>query len=263
MIAAGPTALGRGGSPRRLALDIEGHGRDALGEALDRPTRTVGWFTEITPVAFELSAPAAAKFDPPRPATRLGVSRRRRAGHRGLGALRCLPRDAALRERAEAVPDPAIAFNYLGELRGRGAASVSVPLPGSSTRTKRPWVPLDFGPRSDSGSSSAAVRLGRTTSRGPTGIGNQRHGVDEIDEAFGVGRGELPGGIDVVIDVDQRDVADLAEDRLLGGGREFFEFGAGGGQFGGALAGELADEVEDDAGVHVGGFAVERTRCRP
>ena len=100
----------------------------------------MGWFTDMAPVAFELSATAAAVSDPPRPATWLGVSRRRRAGRRGLGALRCLPRDAALRQRAEAVPDPAMAFNYLGELRGRGAASVSVRLPGSSTRTKAALV---------------------------------------------------------------------------------------------------------------------------
>ena len=56
-----------------------------------------------------------------------------------------------------------------------------------------------------------------------------------------------------MININQPDVADLAEPRLLGGGREFFEFGTHRSVSSEALlAGELADEVEDDAGVHVG-----------
>ena len=91
VIAAGLSALGRWAGPRRLALDIEGHGRDALGEALD-VTRTVGWFTEITPVAFELSAPAAADSDRHGPrrgsASRGGAARPPRAGCPALPAAR-------------------------------------------------------------------------------------------------------------------------------------------------------------------------------
>ncbi|HWU91137.1 MAG TPA: amino acid adenylation domain-containing protein, partial [Kofleriaceae bacterium] len=104
-----------------LSVDLEGHGRHPLGDALADLdlSRTVGWFTAIYPVQIDL-APAASLGDA------LRASRRalRQVPHRGLGygVLRYLatdPRAAALRE----LPAPQLLFNYLGQLDAAGTAA--------------------------------------------------------------------------------------------------------------------------------------------
>ena len=96
---------------RGLLLDLEGHGREDLGGGLDL-TRTVGWFTAIYPVWLALADPA----DPG--ACLLAVKEQlRRVPGRGVGygLLRYLRAGAARAELA-ALPQPEIAFNYLGQL---------------------------------------------------------------------------------------------------------------------------------------------------
>ena len=92
-----------------FVIDIEGHGRDVLGDEVD-VSRTVGWFTTIAPVLFRLetrdvgSAVAAVR-------KRMQELPRHGAGY---GLLRYLATDTILRERLASVGYAQIAFNYLG-----------------------------------------------------------------------------------------------------------------------------------------------------
>src|ERR1043165_6493154 len=55
LLTALVTALGNWTGERRVLLELEGHGREEIGEVVD-VTRTVGWFTTIYPVVLEVSA---------------------------------------------------------------------------------------------------------------------------------------------------------------------------------------------------------------
>jgi non-ribosomal peptide synthase protein (TIGR01720 family) len=57
LLTALVTALGNWTGERRVLLELEGHGREEIGEDVD-VTRTVGWFTTIYPVVLEVSAGA-------------------------------------------------------------------------------------------------------------------------------------------------------------------------------------------------------------
>ncbi|MGC0153206.1 amino acid adenylation domain-containing protein [Chromobacterium vaccinii] len=94
-----------------LALTMEGHGRD--GDALD-VSDTVGWFTAMYPLAVTGLAGAS-----PQRLLRLAKRALRAvpAGGAGYGALRHLAGDADARALA-ALPEPQIAFNYLGQFDG-------------------------------------------------------------------------------------------------------------------------------------------------
>ena len=121
LVAAGVVAaLARWLGRRACGLDVEGHGRDLLDDWLD-VSRTVGWFTSITPVLF---TPPAIDSDP-WPLVR-HVAERMTAAPKGAGAygvLRYLARDEGVRARATAVGDVAVAFNYMGRVDGRGSAA--------------------------------------------------------------------------------------------------------------------------------------------
>ncbi len=99
-----------------LPLDLEGHGRDILGESLD-VSRTVGWFTTVFPVRLTLPQGAGDEAEPRLDAVVRAVRQAldalplRGAAH---GLLRYLSPDAAIRERLAAQPRPAVLFNYLG-----------------------------------------------------------------------------------------------------------------------------------------------------
>jgi non-ribosomal peptide synthase protein (TIGR01720 family) len=121
----------------RCALTLEGHGREPLVEELDL-ARTVGWFTSIFPVAFEL---------PP---------------HTGVGAtikyvketLRAIPNRGAgygilrylAEPRVELAPLPPLAFNYLGRFdTGADGWFAPAPEPGPETASPElalPWLEL-------------------------------------------------------------------------------------------------------------------------
>ncbi|MEA2694548.1 MAG: hypothetical protein QOJ16_3935, partial [Acidobacteriota bacterium] len=96
-----------GGS--RIAVDLEGHGREEIGAGLDL-TRTVGWLTTLFPVELAAGDSEAAALvttkETLRALPRHGL---------GYGVLRWLtggPGGAALAAR----PVPAVGFNYLGRL---------------------------------------------------------------------------------------------------------------------------------------------------
>jgi hypothetical protein len=89
-----------------VRVNLESHGRDALGETID-VSRTVGWFTALYPVTLETAADAT-------PSERLAdvKERVRAATARGpaYGWLRHAPGGDVLAAPAE------ISFNYLGRL---------------------------------------------------------------------------------------------------------------------------------------------------
>ncbi|MBT2890617.1 non-ribosomal peptide synthetase, partial [Streptomyces sp. McG2] len=94
----------------RLAVHLEGHGREELFADLDL-TRTVGWFTSIYPVA--LALPEGEGWGPAVTAVKEQL---RAIPERGIGY-------GALRHLGDALPDrpePRISFNYLGRLDGLG-----------------------------------------------------------------------------------------------------------------------------------------------
>jgi len=93
-------------------LDVEGHGREDVLDGVDT-SRTVGWFTSISPVLLELhpgldlSAGLAAV-----------QAQLRAVPERGFpyGAARYLAEDAAVSQALQRLPRAQIAFNYLGQV---------------------------------------------------------------------------------------------------------------------------------------------------
>ena len=128
---AGPGRL-RDGRASRVLVDLEGHGREELFADVDL-SRTVGWFTSLTPVL--LPVPAGG-----RRATRCASVRDslRRLPHRGIGfgLLRYLRTRGRSRQR----------------LRGaaRGAGGLQLPRPvrrhGRRQRASSPWRTSPLGP---------------------------------------------------------------------------------------------------------------------
>jgi amino acid adenylation domain-containing protein/non-ribosomal peptide synthase protein (TIGR01720 family) len=97
------------GYDRRLLVDLEGHGREELF-AVDL-SRTVGWFTTLTPLLLDLKETGGPGDD------LRSVKEQLRAvpGHGiGYGLLRYLGEDAAADLRSS--PQPEVLFNYLGQI---------------------------------------------------------------------------------------------------------------------------------------------------
>ncbi|MDR3398634.1 MAG: amino acid adenylation domain-containing protein [Pandoraea sp.] len=111
LVAALAQAVGEWTGAARIALCVEGHGRDEVAgtEAFDL-TRTLGWFTSVYPVAVDVAAS-------PRE-TLFALKRAWRAVPRaglGFGALR-YHGDASTRDTMAALPQGRITFNYLGRV---------------------------------------------------------------------------------------------------------------------------------------------------
>ncbi|WP_437325952.1 non-ribosomal peptide synthase/polyketide synthase [Sorangium sp. So ce381] len=120
------------------AIDVEGHGREALdGEDLDL-SRTVGWFTSVYPVLLEI-APGAA----PGAVLKAVKEQLRRVPRRGLpyGAVRELG-TGAIADRLRRLPAPGVGFNYLGQwdqVVGAGARfSLAAESPGAQHDPRSP-----------------------------------------------------------------------------------------------------------------------------
>jgi amino acid adenylation domain-containing protein/non-ribosomal peptide synthase protein (TIGR01720 family) len=95
-----------------LVVDVEGHGRESIDEALDLG-RTVGWFTTIAPIALTLPSAVADAGAPLR-----AVKEQLRAvpgGGLAYMAIRFASADAAARAAAASMRAE-IGFNYLGQL---------------------------------------------------------------------------------------------------------------------------------------------------
>ncbi|VVE25316.1 non-ribosomal peptide synthetase [Pandoraea anhela] len=111
LVAALAQAVGEWTGAGRVALCVEGHGRDEVPgtEAFDL-TRTLGWFTSVYPVAVDVStSPRETLF-----ALKRSWRAIARAGL-GFGALR-YHGDDEVRAAMAALPQGRVTFNYLGRI---------------------------------------------------------------------------------------------------------------------------------------------------
>ncbi|MEU1949464.1 condensation domain-containing protein, partial [Streptomyces sp. NPDC020125] len=122
LLAALALALSRWTGQERVSVELEGHGREDILDGVDL-SRTVGWFTTMYPVSFELpDIPEGGPAD----WRGLVKSVRRRlrtvpGNGFGFGALRAFG-PPELRERlSRHGAGPQIVFNYLGQWDARSA----------------------------------------------------------------------------------------------------------------------------------------------
>jgi non-ribosomal peptide synthase protein (TIGR01720 family) len=110
-----------------LLVELEGHGREEIpGTALEGAdlSRSLGWFTSIFPVYFELqSAKGNAQL-------LHEISRQvHQVPNRGIGygLLRYLCEDQYVRQTLSNIPQPDINFNYLGQFDQTGVEIPGIP----------------------------------------------------------------------------------------------------------------------------------------
>jgi len=112
LLAALAEAFARWTGSPSLLIDLEGHGREEIVSGIDL-SRTVGWFTTRFPVLLEL--PESARSGE----SLIAVKEQLRAiPQRGIGygILRYLGNGGGAPNRWKSVPEPAVSFNYLGQL---------------------------------------------------------------------------------------------------------------------------------------------------
>ena len=111
LLAALGRALGAWAGEGEVVVDLEGHGREEMGEGVD-VSRTVGWFTAIFPVLLrtdggeEVGAALRRVKEQLRGIPRRGV---------GFGMLKYLSADEEVRRKIGEIPDASLSFNYLGQ----------------------------------------------------------------------------------------------------------------------------------------------------
>lgn len=96
----------------RLLLDFERHGREEFGDEIDL-SRTVGWFTNISPVLLDLDP----TLSPPNAlqSVKQQLTRMNEAGF-AYPLLRFLAPDETIRGSFANLPQPEILFNYHGQI---------------------------------------------------------------------------------------------------------------------------------------------------
>lgn len=99
------------GSPVAL-IDLEGHGREELGEAALDLSRTVGWFTAMYPVLPAVEPGAATAETVTTIQEQLAQVPNKGVGY---GLLRYLWPDSEAAERLRELPQAEVSFNYLGQ----------------------------------------------------------------------------------------------------------------------------------------------------
>ncbi len=97
---------------RTLLVDLEGHGREDILPDVD-VSRTAGWFTTVYPVLLNLG-----DTNKPGEALKAIKEQLRRVPKHGIsyGVLRYLSEDRQIVERLQALPQPEVSFNYLGQM---------------------------------------------------------------------------------------------------------------------------------------------------
>ena len=127
------------GAPQ-LLVDVEGHGRDIPVDS--DVSRTVGWFTTLTPVWLDLS-----DMDPVSPGVAVkAVKEQLRAMPSGgaFGLARWL-RDDDLARRLAQLPPSQLSFNYLGRLdQAIPAGAGFAPAPGMVAGARHPANPRPY-----------------------------------------------------------------------------------------------------------------------
>ncbi|WP_205300740.1 non-ribosomal peptide synthetase [Pantoea sp. Ap-967] len=113
LLTALARALRRWSGNSQHLVELEGHGREALNDAIDL-SRTVGWFTVKAPLCLLASDDLGADIKRTKEAVR----------EHGLNALDFSAllqgADGVLREQLQALPKPRLTFNYLGQLDDKG-----------------------------------------------------------------------------------------------------------------------------------------------
>lgn len=105
-------AIGRWSGQRRLAVEMEGHGREEIYDELDL-SRTVGWFTSVYPVVLDLEGVETIGASLKQVKEQL---RQIPGGGIGYGVLRYLSDDLQIREQLKGADRVELSFNYLGQL---------------------------------------------------------------------------------------------------------------------------------------------------
>lgn len=141
LLSAVTSALAEWMGRARVLIDLEGHGRADLFPGLD-VSRTVGWFTSIYPVVFEVPNGASSWQ-----VLKAIKQQLRQVPQKGLGygLLRYLQPDDEVHRRVRDLPQAEISFNYLGQLdHGLTGASGwkvrDIPMMVHSPGTRRPYL---------------------------------------------------------------------------------------------------------------------------
>ncbi|MCP4927635.1 MAG: amino acid adenylation domain-containing protein [Gammaproteobacteria bacterium] len=93
-------------------INLEGHGREELFNSLNI-SRTVGWFTSLYPVLLHIDTDMQPGETLQTIKEQLGKIPNRGLG---FGLLRHLNRDTSTQQILQAIPEPSIGFNYLGQI---------------------------------------------------------------------------------------------------------------------------------------------------
>ena len=111
LLTALGSALCRWTGRARTLVNVEGHGREEIGEKTN-VSRTIGWFTSFYPVLLELDLNASAHDRLQAVSAQLA-----RIPNRGMGysLLRYLAPDPDVRAQLAQLPDGEVAFNYTGQ----------------------------------------------------------------------------------------------------------------------------------------------------
>jgi non-ribosomal peptide synthase protein (TIGR01720 family) len=112
LLAALLVSIGEWSGARSLRVALDGHGREEELGPVDL-SRTVGWLTSLIPVHLEMGEARGVEEVLARVRTQLQALPRHGIGH---GLLCYLHPDARIRARVRALPQPEVAFNYLGQL---------------------------------------------------------------------------------------------------------------------------------------------------
>jgi amino acid adenylation domain-containing protein/non-ribosomal peptide synthase protein (TIGR01720 family) len=112
LLAALAVAIGEWSGADSILVDLEGHGREEIGEPLD-VSRTVGWFTSLFPVALKVS-----RGEAPGQVLKSVKEQLRAVPHQGIGygLLRYQSADSDLARQLAALPQAEVSFNYLGQV---------------------------------------------------------------------------------------------------------------------------------------------------
>jgi non-ribosomal peptide synthase protein (TIGR01720 family) len=135
LVAALIQTMNRWTGRTTLRVNLEGHGREPLSSDLE-VDRTVGWFTAVFPVRFDLDGTSGADEVLARVSDTLG---RVPGGGRGYGLLRYLAEPETV-DRLRGRREPEVLFNYLGRvdetLAGSGPFSLAREGTGPSRSAK-------------------------------------------------------------------------------------------------------------------------------
>jgi amino acid adenylation domain-containing protein/non-ribosomal peptide synthase protein (TIGR01720 family) len=205
---------------RSLLVDLEGHGREDLFEDVD-VTRTVGWFTTLSPVRLHLEATGD-----PGDAIKSIKEQLRRVPRRGIGygLLTSLYPDEKRRHELRAALSPEVCFNYLGQFGNTrapgspyGAASESRG-PLESPQGRRSHL-IEINGSVTDGRFQARWRYSRNRHERATIEGLSRSFVRSLKELIAHCRNADVGGV-TPADFPLAGVDQKTLERLVGNGRE-------------------------------------------